>query len=1251
MEQRTGVAAPGCAGPSGPLEFGILGPLAVWRDGRELPLGSPKQRTLLAVLLVQANAVVRTTTIVDELWGEEPPATAVTTVQVYVSRLRKLLGPKVVETRPTGYRLRVDPGALDLERFEALHDEGRRLFADGSTEEAGQVLRDALALWRGRPLADFEHDAFALSETARLEGLHLAALELRLETDLALGLQAEIVGELEVLVREHPLRETLRGLLMLALYRAGRQADALVTYQGGRAALLDEQGLDPSETLQQLEKAILRHDPTLDLTPGGSSARAAPSVAPGRKVVSVLFCEVAAYADERSDPEAIGQVNARCFALASAVVERYGGTVERFVDDEVMAVFGVPFVREDDALRALRAAVEIRDGLPGLGAQGRIGVSSGEVLSGAGSLRVTGDPVAVGKRLKEAAVPGEVLIGEATLELVREAAGVELVDHLHVKGRAEPVPAWRVVDVHEAPGRLHVMRFVGREHELAVLRSPWERVRDERRCELVTVVGEAGIGKSRLAAELLGSIDARVVAGRCLPYGEGITYWPVVEVLKELELPPDEAAAATIRSLVGEQKAVVTADEIALAFRKTLEHAAAERPLVVVLDDIHWGEATLLDLVEHVALLSLGAAILIVCLARPELVERRPAWPTTLRLEPLSDEYVDELLPGRIAGPFRKRIARAAGGNPLFVQEMLALADEREGTEELAVPPTLHALLAARVDRLEPDERSVLERGAVEGEVFHQSAVQALASEQTPVMPPLAALVRKGLITPDRTDLAGEDGFRFRHLLIRDAAYETLPKANRADLHERFAAWLEEHGVELVSLDELLGHHLERAYRYHEELGQVAEEIRALGARAADRLASAGHRALVRGDLTAAANLLGRALALGIDDPGVRVGAQVDLAYALGETGPLAEPDAMLTATMDAAAGLEDQGVELRALVQHAAHRLNDPTADPAEVLVVSTAAAKTFEQLGDPGGQALAERLASMALQHSGRSRESRDAAELALVHADASGDQATRRRVVSTLSFYLAGGPHGATPVNEGIRRSEELLESSQDDPGLQAVIMRGLSILLAMAGRFDEARDQIRRSSLVIDDRNQRTDLVFQRNVAHAKELMGDRAGAEEVFFARYARLRDAAGAVPDRPAMGAAVELAHFYCDDGRWDEAADCLSYTLAWPEPVFYSSWAVHRLEVQGRLAAHHGRHAEGLALVHRAVALLEPVENLDFKARVQLSLAEVERANGQTAAADAAVEAAIRLFEERGNIAAVARLRSAGDDLAQQAS
>jgi len=328
--------------------------------------------------------------------------------------------------------------------------------------------------------------------------------------------------------------------------------------------------------------------------------------------------------------------------------------------------------------------------------------------------------------------------------------------------------------------------FVGRESELRSIQAAWEQALAERRCQLVTIVGEAGVGKSRLVAEALASLDARVVQGRCLPYGEGITYWPVVEILKQLPaLPPDEPAAAAISSLLGETGAATSAEEIAWAVRKLLEEQA---PLIAVFDDIQWGEETFLDLLEHIALLSSGAPILLLAMARPELTERRVGWPLMLRLEPLGEKEAEKLIPEQIASELRPKIARASGGNPLFVEEMVAMAGEAGG--DVAVPPTLQALLAARLDQLDPAERRVLERGAIEGEVFHWGAVRVLTSEENQVTPRLASLVRKGLIRPEKPQVVGEDGFRFRHLLIRDAAYAGMPKAIRAELHQRIATWL-----------------------------------------------------------------------------------------------------------------------------------------------------------------------------------------------------------------------------------------------------------------------------------------------------------------------------------------------------------------------------------------------------------------------------------------------------------------------------
>ena len=304
-----------------------------------------------------------------------------------------------------------------------------------------------------------------------------------------------------------------------------------------------------------------------------------------RKTVTVLFCDLTGSTalGETLDPERLRALLARYFERMKGIVERHGGSVEKFIGDAVMAVFGVPVLHEDDALRAVRAAAEMRDALPELGLQGRIGVMTGEVVTGTEERLATGDAVNVAARLEQAAQPGEVLVGAPTLALVGDAAEVEPVEPLELKGKAEPVPAYRLLRVREAPERRHEALFVGRERELALVREAWERVQAEQRCELVTVVGDAGVGKSRLAAEVLASLEATVVRGRCLPYGEGITYWPVVEVLKQLDLlPSDEAAAAAIRSLLGETEAATSAEEIAWAFRKTLEQrggAAARRRL------------------------------------------------------------------------------------------------------------------------------------------------------------------------------------------------------------------------------------------------------------------------------------------------------------------------------------------------------------------------------------------------------------------------------------------------------------------------------------------------------------------------------------------------------------------------------------------------------------------------------------------------------------------------------------------------
>src|SRR5437588_1048744 len=458
------------------------------------------------------------------------------------------------------------------------------------------------------------------------------------------------------------------------------------------------------------------------------------SVSAHRKVVTVLFCDVVGSTalGESVDPEALQGLLVRYMERMTAVVESHGGSVEKCIGDAVMAVFGVPAVHEDDALRACRAAVEMREALPELGLEGRIGLNSGEVLTGTEERLATGDAVNVAARLEQAAEPGEVLIGAGTVRLVGDAVELGVERRLELKGKAEAVTAYPLLAAAGEVSRRSDVPIVGRERERRALDDAWERVRSERACHLFTLLGAAGVGKSRLTAEFVASLDRLpVVRGRCLSYGEGITYWPLVEVVLQLDRrPSDLRAAAAIASLLGESDVPATADEIAWAFRKLLEESA---PLVCVFDALHWAEPTFLDLVDHGADWSRDAPILLVCIARPELLDRRPTWAggklnaTTVLLEPLTAQETDELIElllgdAELDEALLVRIREAAEGNPLFVEQMLAMVAESPNGD-VVVPPTIQALLAARLDQLDASERGVLERGSVEGKIFHRGGV------------------------------------------------------------------------------------------------------------------------------------------------------------------------------------------------------------------------------------------------------------------------------------------------------------------------------------------------------------------------------------------------------------------------------------------------------------------------------------------------------------------------------------------------
>jgi class 3 adenylate cyclase/tetratricopeptide (TPR) repeat protein len=946
----------------------------------------------------------------------------------------------------------------------------------------------------------------------------------------------------------------------------------------------------------------------------GCGAALATTAAPRevRKTVTALFCDVTGSTalGESTDPEALRALLARYFERMKAIVESHGGTVEKFIGDAVMAVFGVPAAHEDDALRACRSAVEMQEAFPELRIEGRIGVNTGEVVAGTEERLATGDAVNVAARLEQAAAPGEILIGGPTLALVRDAVVVEAVEPLALKGKTAPVPAFRLLAVPGPPERSHASRFVGRARELATLLQAWDRARTHASCELVTVVGEAGVGKSRLVAEALSGIEGRVVRGRCLPYGEGITYWPVVEVVKQLDaLPLDEMGADAVRSLLGESDRPTSADEIAWAFRKLLEEQA---PLVVCFDDLQWGEETFLDLVESTRLLSGGAQLLLLCMARPELLERRPSWPAPLRLEPLPPGEADALIGHALPEDLRRRVAATAGGNPLFITEMLALAIEGGG---LDVPPTLRALLAARLDQLEEPERRVLERGAVEGEVFHRGAVQALAPEEPEVLPRLAALARHELIRPERPQLPGEDAFRFRHLLIRDAAYDALPKAVRADMHRRFAEWLGDKS--LVELDELVGYHLEQAARYHAELGRPDP---ALALRAGDRLVAAGVRAFGRDDEGAAAGLLERALSL-TRPLRSDVHAELDLAHALSH-----EPERAARVAEEAAlraGGAGDESGESLARAMAAFFRLTIAPSAPDELETLLLDARRRLEEAEDHVGlmyvwSALGYAVAGMR----GRYDDWATASEQALHHSRLAGRSAPP---VTNLGVSLVVG---SRPADEALAVVDRLL-AEMGSPWL----LFPRAWLLAMLDRSDEAWEDAREADARL--RDQSTSRWGDWYLAELSTLAGDHEAAS-----RHLRVVcDWLEATDDQAHLASYLPLlGRSLCLLGRFDEAEQFAKRARAIDEDDPMTQ--VYVCQVLARVDAHRGNLAEAERLAQEAVAESERTDSLNLQAEALCDLGEVVAVAGRPDDAAAAFEQALERCQRKKNLALARRVR-----------
>jgi DNA-binding SARP family transcriptional activator/tetratricopeptide (TPR) repeat protein len=1252
------------------MEFRLLGPLEVVEDNRTIEIGAAKERALLAVLLLNANRAVSRDRLIEALWGERAPGTATKALQVYVSHLRKAIGRDRILTRSPGYELRVEPGQLDLERFDEL--------------VASQELEKALGLWRGSPLADFAYEPFAQAEIARLEELHLSCLERRIEAGLSEGRHAAVVAELEALVAEHPLRERLRAQLMLALYRSGRQADALDAYQSGRRTLSAELGLEPGAELRELQRRILAQDPSLDLvvTPAQAEVeRPAPDSPPAadlprpreaRKTVTVLSCDVAATKPDL-DPESLRRLTAQGFDELLPVLEGHGAVVERSLGGAVSAIFGIPTVHEDDALRAARAAVEMSDRLEarrdeltvqwGSSLELRVGIGTGEVLVVPDSDRpyVTGQPVQSAIRLQQRASPGELLVDERTHVLIRDAADVEARDD-HAR-----IVAVRPL-VFDAGHRFD-SPMVGRARERRRLRDAFEQAVGDRSCQLFTLIGAPGVGKSRLVREFVDDVsdEALVARGRCLPYGEGITYWPILEAVRDVAglddiASPAESLAKLATLVEGDEDAEVVAqrlgevvglsdrlsgaDETFWAVRSFFEALARRRPLVVVFDDIHWGERTFLDLVDHLADWIRDAPVLLLCVARPELLEVEPHWAggklnaTSMLLQPLTDDESRELTANLAVNvdldeSKQRQIVDAAGGNPLFVEEMVALVTEQDSdTATTIVPPTIQALLAARLDLVAADERAALEAAAVEGMVFHETSVAELVGLQIgDVRERVATLVRRELVRVDRPIFEAERAYRFRHLLIRDVAYDSIPKESRAHLHERHARWLERTaGERALEFEEILGYHLEQAFNYRSELGRVGEAEQRLALSAGRRLGRAGRRALARGDIPAAMNLASRAAALLPSDDPLRVHVVPGVRITQGLGAQLRWADAVLRE----AAASADPTLQAHARVQEALLRLfTEATVDVEELVSEATDAIATFERTGDELGLARAFRLLQQARYLGRQSAASADAAEQALVYARSAEDALEEVEIVDWLSVALF---MGATPVSEGQRRLHHHLEELRGGRVSEAALLGCLAALNAMRGEFETARSLIDRVRPLVDDLAYVSRLSIVPFYAGITELLADDPVSAERVLRTPLEALEAIGETSTYCAIVAV--LADAVYRQSRYEEAEQLtrISEEASHLNDVFSNiTW----LRVRAKTLARQEAFDEAKSLALEALAFAADSDFLNAHGDTLLDLAEVLELAGRPHEAPSTIEQAIVLFEQKENVVSAARARS----------
>jgi class 3 adenylate cyclase/tetratricopeptide (TPR) repeat protein len=1005
-------------------------------------------------------------------------------------------------------------------------------------------------------------------------------------------------------------------------------------------------------------------------------AAPAPGTADRRKRITVLFADLAGSTamQETMDPETVRRLMGRWTTAMRAAIAEHGGLIDHFAGDGIVATWGAADVREDDALRAVRGAWEMRTALAAINEEldarfgqrlrMRIGVHTGDVVISAEGF-IIGDTMNTAARLEQNAAEGEVLIGPLTWRLVRDHTHVEAVEPIAAKGKRKPVPAWRVLSL-EAPAAAAAAPFVGRDDELARLRDAFDEAATSRECRLAVVIGSPGIGKSRLADEFVATLAgrARIVRGSCPAYGEGMTYAPVAEAVRELAeigdsddvaerllaiMGPGEDGPRVVAGLAGILGAgeQTPAEETFWAVRALVTHAAAQRPLVLVFDDLHWAAPQFLDLVEHLVALLAGEPVLIVGLARPELRElrellTRPGGHAVVALDVLaaadSERLVRELLGG---GDLPPGVLEVAAGNPLFLAELVRMlvedgVVERHGdvwvmTDDAApaIPASISALLAGRLQRLPADERAVVERAAVIGRQFYSGAIAELAPAAVAeaLERHLETLQRKELVEPEGVYWIDEPVYRFHHALIRDAAYEGLLKEARATLHERFAAWLDRTAGELVGEhEEVIAFHLEHAHEYRCALGTPDDAVRRLGDAAAARLASAGRRALVRDDFAAAVNLLGRAIA--------RASAPSATLHFDRCTGQLGAGD------LDGAAG------EVAALEQLAAA---DPGVEPVAAVAAVAAAylrvGATSEQqarldraIAVLRADGTHPRVLAHALNWKGTYcvlSEGRNAAgqlllEESLACARASGDE---RLVADVLSLLPLVALYGPLPLTDAQARCEEVLARLRERPGsrkMEAQTQCVQGVIAAMQARFADAFALLDGARATFSDLGLALDVVDADLFAARVELLAGRPAAAEALARRA--LAGPGGLGPSSQSV-----LAQALAAQG--DPGALALAdAALADAGPDNLRAFvAASGVRAQALSAA--GDHAEAIVTAQRAVAATEQTDAAIQHVEALEVLAAVLAAAGDEAAAGPVSAAALAAYSAKGHAVGTDRL------------